>query len=60
VPFLEVEGLIDTKLSFRGTSDYIASQELQKSVNVAITLGRPLLIKGEPGSGLLNLVWARL
>ncbi|MHB1041950.1 MAG: AAA family ATPase [Eubacteriales bacterium] len=37
--------------SFKGTGDYIASVDLQNSVNVAIALGRPLLIKGEPGTG---------
>ncbi len=37
--------------SFTGTSDYIASQELQNSVNVSMALGRPILIKGEPGTG---------
>lgn len=36
---------------FSGTGDYIASQELQNSVNVAVALERPLLIKGEPGTG---------
>lgn len=36
---------------FYGTGDYIASEELQNSVNVAIALGRPLLVKGEPGTG---------
>jgi MoxR-like ATPase len=36
---------------FTGTKDYIASEDLQNSVNVAIALGRPLLIKGEPGTG---------
>jgi MoxR-like ATPase len=36
---------------FSGTRDYIASEELQNSVNVAVALGRPLLIKGEPGTG---------
>ncbi|MBW1645638.1 MAG: MoxR family ATPase [Deltaproteobacteria bacterium] len=36
---------------YRGTSSYIASQALQNDVNVAIALGRPLLIKGEPGTG---------
>lgn len=36
---------------FQGTSQYIASQELRDSVNVAIALGRPLLVKGEPGTG---------
>jgi len=36
---------------FYGSATYIASQELQNSVNVAIALGKPLLIKGEPGTG---------
>ncbi|NSW82901.1 MAG: MoxR family ATPase [Syntrophothermus sp.] len=36
---------------FRGSNSYIASEELQNSVNVAIALGKPLLIKGEPGTG---------
>lgn len=38
-------------MSFTGTSDYIATKELQLAVNAAITLERPLLIKGEPGTG---------
>jgi len=37
--------------SFKGTGDYIAAEDLQNSVNVAAALGRPLLIKGEPGTG---------
>ena len=36
---------------FRGSSDYVASQELMNAVNVAIQLQKPLLIKGEPGTG---------
>jgi MoxR-like ATPase len=36
---------------FRGTDRYIATEELMAAVNAAITLGRPLLIKGEPGTG---------
>ncbi|MEA3241602.1 MAG: MoxR family ATPase [Pseudomonadota bacterium] len=36
---------------YRGTGNYIASGALQNDVNVAIALGRPLLIKGEPGTG---------
>lgn len=36
---------------FKGSKDYIAARDLQNSVNVAIALGRPLLIKGEPGTG---------
>ncbi|MSP72780.1 MAG: MoxR family ATPase [Myxococcales bacterium] len=37
--------------TFSGTADYIASQELMEAVNVALALERPLLIKGEPGTG---------
>jgi MoxR-like ATPase len=36
---------------FEGADDYIASKELKSSVNVSIALGRPILIKGEPGTG---------
>ena len=36
---------------FRGTERYIATEELMGAVNAAITLSRPLLIKGEPGTG---------
>ncbi|MCD6534389.1 MAG: MoxR family ATPase [Deltaproteobacteria bacterium] len=36
---------------YSGTSDYIISEDLQNDVNVSIALGRPLLIKGEPGTG---------
>lgn len=36
---------------FKGTNEYIASQNLRDAVNVSIALERPLLIKGEPGTG---------
>jgi MoxR-like ATPase len=36
---------------FKGTDSYIASLQLQNAVNVAIALEKPLLIKGEPGTG---------
>ncbi|MGI6487333.1 MAG: MoxR family ATPase [Syntrophomonadaceae bacterium] len=36
---------------FTGSAKYIASEELRNAVNVAIALGKPLLIKGEPGTG---------
>jgi MoxR-like ATPase len=36
---------------YTGSSDYIASPELLQIVNVALSLERPLLIKGEPGTG---------
>ena len=38
-------------MSFQGTASYIATQDLQVAVNAAITLQRPLLVKGEPGTG---------
>jgi MoxR-like ATPase len=40
-----------TVKAYAGTDDYIASPELMQTVNVAVVLGRPLLIKGEPGTG---------
>ena len=36
---------------FTGTDTYIASDELRHSVNVAVALARPLLVRGEPGTG---------
>ena len=36
---------------FRGTERYIATEELMAAVNAAVVLSRPLLIKGEPGTG---------
>lgn len=36
---------------FKGTKNYIATEDLQVAVNAAITLERPLLVKGEPGTG---------
>ena len=36
---------------FRGTDRYIATDELMSAVNAAVVLSRPLLIKGEPGTG---------
>ncbi len=38
-------------MKFDGTKDYVATQDLKMAVNAAITLERPLLIKGEPGTG---------
>ncbi|AYJ85579.1 MoxR family ATPase [Sphingomonas paeninsulae] len=38
-------------MRFEGTSDYIATDDLKVAVNAAVTLRRPLLIKGEPGTG---------
>jgi len=38
-------------MGFKGTSDYVATDDLQMAVNAAIALEKPLLIKGEPGTG---------
>ena len=38
-------------MKFQGTPNYVATQDLMLSVNAAITLQRPLLVKGEPGTG---------
>ncbi len=38
-------------MKFDGTQNYVATQDLKMAVNAAITLERPLLIKGEPGTG---------
>ena len=38
-------------MKFTGTKSYIATDDLSLSVNAAIALERPLLIKGEPGTG---------
>ena len=40
---------------FKSTENYIASDELRLAVNAAITLEKPLLIKGEPGTGKTQL-----
>jgi MoxR-like ATPase len=44
-----------TETRFVGTDRYIATADLGMAVNAAITLGRPLLIKGEPGTGKTQL-----
>ena len=38
-------------MKFAGTDNYVATQDLMLAVNAAITLKRPLLVKGEPGTG---------
>ena len=42
---------------FEGTSNYIATQDLKIAVNAAVALERPLLIKGEPGTGKTVLAY---
>lgn len=48
----------DTKTIFNSTSQYVASKELLACVNVAVALQKPLLIKGEPGTGKTMLAQA--
>ena len=38
-------------MKFQGSDNYVATQDLMLAVNAAITLQRPLLVKGEPGTG---------
>jgi MoxR-like ATPase len=38
-------------MRFEGTADYVATDDLKTAVNAAIVLERPLLVKGEPGTG---------
>jgi MoxR-like ATPase len=45
-------------IQFEGTEQYIASQELQEAVTVALLLQKPLLLKGEPGTGKTLLAQA--
>ena len=40
-----------TPKRFDGSEQYVATQDLKLAVNAALTLQRPLLIKGEPGTG---------
>lgn len=42
-------------MKFSGTKDYVATEDLKVAVNAAVTLERPLLIKGEPGTGKTEL-----
>lgn len=44
--------------NFQGTQEYVASQELLSAVNVSMALQKPLLIKGEPGTGKTMLAQA--
>ena len=46
---------MENNMKFNGTDDYIATEDLMIAVNAAVTLERPLLIKGEPGTGKTEL-----
>jgi MoxR-like ATPase len=43
------------KMKFEGTQDYVATADLTIAVNASVTLERPLLVKGEPGTGKTEL-----
>jgi len=47
--------MTDTK--FKGTDTYVATDDLNMAVNAAVTLERPILIKGEPGTGKTQLAF---
>ncbi len=42
-------------MRFEGTENYVATNDLTMAVNAAVVLGRPLLVKGEPGTGKTQL-----
>ena len=42
-------------MKFEGTAEYVATPDLNVAVNAAIALERPLLVKGEPGTGKTEL-----
>ena len=42
-------------MRFEGTDQYVADGELSAAVNAAVALERPLLVKGEPGTGKTEL-----
>ena len=49
---------MNQKETFKGSSDYVVSGELMNAVNIAMALEKPLLIKGEPGTGKTMLAQA--
>ena len=49
------EGAKKGSVPFSGSASYVATGELALAVNAAITLSRPLLVKGEPGTGKTQL-----
>ncbi len=52
-----LQGQMMSSQKFEGTDKYVATEDLRIAVNAAITLERPLLIKGEPGTGKTQLAF---
>ena len=48
----------ETVYQFKGTDDYIIDDELMLTMNIAIQMNKPLLVKGEPGTGKTALAEA--
>ena len=51
----EMNRKVDQNMKFQGTADYVATDDLKIAVNAAVALERPLLVKGEPGTGKTEL-----
>ena len=51
----EMNRKVDQNMKFQGTADYVATNDLKIAVNAAVALERPLLVKGEPGTGKTEL-----
>ncbi len=49
--FSSITFIMSSTLRFDGSANYVATHDLKLAVNAALTLQRPLLIKGEPGTG---------
>jgi len=51
IDFLQMTSVEGSEMQFEGTKNYVATEDLRVAVNASIALERPLLIKGEPGTG---------
>ncbi len=50
-PVTDLLTTLNTLMKFQGSKNYVATQDLMLAVNAAATLKKPLLVKGEPGTG---------
>src|SRR5580658_151895 len=53
----QLRRVVIRRMRFEGTSAYVATDDLKVAVNAAIALERPLLVKGEPGTGKTVLAY---